>query len=192
MNYEPNCEIKLSFGNHCIRSWVDVDADVLQKYANNRKIWANLRDIFPHPYTLEDARLWINHAREENPTRSFAIANEDEIMGGIGLVFQDDIHRYSAELGYWLAESYWGRGIMTAAVAELTDFAFMNYPLIRIYAGPFNHNIASQRVLEKAGYRKEGLLRNNVIKDGQILHQVLYAKTKRRFHDHLPEALIIS
>ena len=166
--------MKLNLKDFVIRTWKETDRVSLQKHANNRKVWANLRDLFPHPYTLEDARWWINHAQEETPECSFAIANEEGIIGGIGLILQEDIHQYSAELGYWLAEPYWGQGIMTEAVMSITEYAFIQYPLIRIFAGPFSHNIASQRVLEKAGYQKEGLLRNHVIKDGQILHQVLY------------------
>jgi len=187
MNYEINCGINLSFGNHFIRSWLDTDACVLQKYADNRKVWSNLRNVFPHPYSLEDARTWIDHAQGEKPERSFAIANDYEMIGSIGLVYQEDVHSFSAELGYWLAEPFWGRGIMSEAVIVLTEYAFKQWPLMRIFAGPFSHNIASQRVLEKAGFFKEGLLKSHVIKDGQILDQVLYGKTNHRMHDRMPD-----
>jgi len=183
--------MKLYLKNFMIRSWKEIDQHSLQKYANNRKVWENLRDLFPHPYTLEDASWWISHALAEKPERSFAIANEEEIIGGIGLFFQDDIHQYSAELGYWLAEPYWGRGIMSEAVKAFTEFAFTKWTLIRIFAGPFSHNIASQRVLEKADFSKEGVLKSHVIKDGRILDQVLYGKTNLRNHHLIPELVLV-
>jgi len=158
-----------------IRSWCDADLETLQSYANNRKIWLNLRDVFPHPYTIEDARWWIEHTSQENPERSFAIASAEEPIGGIGLIFGDGVHRCSAELGYWLGEPYWGRGIMTRAVSALTEYALKKLPLNRIYAEPFANNLASIRVLEKAGFQREGTLRASVIKNGEILDQILYA-----------------
>ena len=159
-----------------IRSWCDADLETLQSYANNRKIWLNLRDVFPHPYTIEDARWWIEHTSQENPERSFAIASAEEPIGGIGLIFGDDVHRWVAELGYWLGEPYWGRGIMTGAVSLMTEYAFKKLPLNRIYAEPFANNLASIRVLEKAGFQREGTLRASVIKNGEILDQILYAR----------------
>jgi len=159
-----------------IRSWCDADLETLQSYANNRKIWLNLRDVFPHPYTIEDARWWIEHTSQENPERSFAIASAEEPIGGIGLIFGDGVHRCSAELGYWLGEPYWGRGIMTRAVSALTEYALKKLPLNRIYAEPFANNLASIRVLEKAGFQREGFLRDSVVKNGEILDQILYAR----------------
>jgi len=181
--------MELKLDGCMLRSWEKADAVPLQKHANNRKIWSNLRDVFPHPYTLEDARWWISQTRTVSPESSFAIATEKEIIGGIGLIFLEDVHRFSAELGYWLAEPYWGQGFMTIAVKSMTEFSFNQYPLMRIFACPFSHNIASQRVLEKAGYQLEGIMRKHVIKDGRILDQMLYAITDLRFHDHLPEVL---
>lgn len=168
--------MKFSFGEYNIRSWCDADVEILHRYANNRKIWLNLRDIFPHPYTIEDARWWIEHTSQEDPERSFAIASEEEPIGGIGLIFGDDVHRYSAELGYWLAEPYWGRGIMTGAVRAMIEYAIEKLPLNRIYAEPFAPNLASLRVLEKADFHREGLLRASVVKNGEILDQILYAR----------------
>lgn len=189
MNYESDNAIKVSFGKHYIRCWSDNDAAVLQKYANNRKIWVNLRNIFPHPYSLDDAHKWIAYTRGEDPQRSFAIANGNEVIGGIGLNYQEDVHSFSAELGYWLAEPYWGRGIMSEAVMAFTEYAFRQWPIIRIFAGPFSHNMASQRVLEKAGFSKEGILKNHVVKDGRILDQTLYGKTNLRSHARIPELM---
>ena len=167
---------RLPFGEYMIRSWCDADVEPLQRYANNRNIWLNLRDVFPHPYTIDDARWWIEHASQDDPERSFAIASAEEPIGSIGLIFGEDVHRCNAELGYWLAEPFWGRGIMTGAVRALTEYAFRRFPLNRIYAEPFASNLASMRVLEKAGFLREGVLRASVVKDDAILDQIVYAK----------------
>jgi ribosomal-protein-alanine N-acetyltransferase len=151
------------------------DAAALQRCANNRKIWINLRDVFPHPYTLEDARAFLSFVRRENPQTTFAIATASEAIGCIGLRLGSDIHRKSAELGYWLAEPYWGRGIMSEAVDRFTRHAFEVFDLQRIYAEPFANNPASARILEKAGFVREGGLRASVVKDGKVLDSLLYA-----------------
>jgi ribosomal-protein-alanine N-acetyltransferase len=176
MSFSSEHNTRLPFGECMIRSWRDTDVESLQKYANNRKIWLNLRDVFPHPYTIDDARWWIEHASQEDPEQSFAIASAVEPIGGIGLMFGDDVHRHNAELGYWLAEPFWGRGIMTGAVCAFTEYAFKKFPLNRIYAEPFARNLASVRVLEKAGFLREGVLRASVVKDGTILDQIVYAR----------------
>ncbi len=170
--------MKLSFGHYQVRSWCEADAESLQRHADNRKIWLNLRDLFPHPYTLEDARWWVSHAAQEEPERSFAIASANEPIGGIGLILGEDVSRHSAELGYWLAEPFWGRGIASDAVRSLTEYAFERFRLKRIFATPFAGNVASERVLVKAGYSREGVLRNAVIKDGVVRDQVMYANIK--------------
>ena len=168
--------MRLPFGEYMIRSWCDTDVEPLQRYANNRSIWLNLRDVFPHPYTIDDARWWVEHASQGDPKRSFAIASAEEPIGAIGLILGEDVHRFSAELGYWLAEPFWGRGIMTKAVRALTEHAFREFPLNRIYAEPFATNLASVRVLEKAGFLREGVLRASVVKNDVILDQIVYAK----------------
>lgn len=174
--------MKLPFDNYFIRSWTMDDVDSLAKYANNRNIWINLRDAFPHPYTREDARYWIQYALAHKPETLFAIATEAEAIGGIGLHPQPDVHRLTAELGYWLAEPFWGRGIMTRAVVAITEWAFANLNLVRIFASAYHTNAASARVLEKAGYTFEGRLRKSVIKDGKIYDQLLYAALKDEWH----------
>jgi len=176
MSFSSEGNMRLSFGEYVIRSWCDADVESLQRYANNRKIWLNLRDVFPHPYTIDDARWWIEHASQEDPERSFAIASAEEPIGSIGLIFGEDVHRHNAELGYWLAEPFWGRGIMTGAVYAFTEYASREFSLNRVYAEPFAHNLASVRVLEKAGFLTEGVLRASVVKDGTILDQIVYAK----------------
>jgi ribosomal-protein-alanine N-acetyltransferase len=173
-------KMKLLFGDHLIRNWCKADAVPLQRYADNRKIWLNLRDIFPHPYTLEDARWWVANASQEDPECSFAIATVNEPIGGIGLVLGEDVNRYNAELGYWLAEPFWGRGITTDGVRTFTEWAFEHFSLNRIFATPFAGNYASERVLEKARFTREGVLTNAIVKDGVIRDQVMYAKIRAK------------
>lgn len=169
--------MQIDLGNDCqIRSFRPDDAPALARYINNRKIWLNLRDAFPHPYRLNDAVAWIRMAGRQYPEVSFAIASPDEVIGGIGLGLQTDVNYRSSEIGYWLGEPFWGRGIATAALCALTDYAFAHYDLIRLFAYVFEWNPASLRVLEKAGYAYEGRLRKSATKDGQTVDQLLYAK----------------
>jgi len=161
-----------------IRPWRLDDAGSLVKHANNRKVWLALRDLFPHPYTIQDAQEFLQRAISEQPTTKFCVEVEGVAAGGIGIHPKEDVNRRTAGLGYWLGEEFWGRGIMTEAVAALTDFCFENFPLRRIYAEAYANNPASARVLEKAGFVFEGRLKNNVIKDGKLLDSLLYAKTR--------------
>ena len=157
-----------------MRSWVQDDAAALVKYANNRKIWLNVRDLFPHPYTHSDAKVWIRHARTQ-PETNFAIASKVEAIGGIGFCPQEDIYRRSAEVGYWLGEPYWGKGILTKALNVLVQYAFANFDLVRLYATVFEWNQSSARVLEKNGFKSEGRLSKSVTKDGKTIDSFLYA-----------------
>jgi len=167
--------ISIDCGLCLIRSWQRGDELTLANHANNKDIWLNLRDHFPHPYTQADASQWINQVVGVSPETTFAIAVGDEAVGGIGLVLHEDIERCSAEVGYWLGQTYWGRGIMTVALKAFTRYAFREFDLIRLYAVPFLHNASSINVLEKAGYQREGIMRQSAIKNGQVLDQVLYA-----------------
>jgi RimJ/RimL family protein N-acetyltransferase len=168
--------MRLDCGLCAIRPWVQTDLDSLVRYANNRNIWLQLRDRFPHPYTRESGRAWLREASSTTPTTSFAITVDAEAVGGIGVVLQDDVDRVSAEIGYWLCEPLWGRGIMTAALNRFTDWSFEAFDLTRIFALPFARNVASRRVLEKAGYRLEAELKTSAIKNGEILDQAMYAR----------------
>jgi RimJ/RimL family protein N-acetyltransferase len=159
-----------------IRNFLETDIQSIVHHANNKKIAENLRDIFPHPYTIEDAETWLKHVKTQKPVTDFAVANSKEAIGGIGLEFLGDIHYKTAGLDYWLGEEYWGRGIMTNVVMEFTKYAFNVYDLIRIFAHVFDTNPASARVLGKAGYTFEGKLRKNAIKNGKILDQLLFSK----------------
>ncbi|MBN2246470.1 MAG: GNAT family N-acetyltransferase [Candidatus Aminicenantes bacterium] len=171
--------MKLEFGEYQIRQWEDRDASTLAKYANNRKIWLNLRDVFPHPYTLSDAKEFIKRVKAQNPRTVFAIASQSEAIGSIGLVLGEDVHRFTAEMGYWLAEPFWNLGIMTDAIKIFSDYALEKFNLIRIFAEPYARNPASARVLEKAGFIREGTMKAHAYKDRKILDMYLYAKTRK-------------
>ena len=168
----------LEAGPCLIRPWRRSDKSALVKHADNRRIWLNLRDVFPHPYTAKDADAWLTHVAEQDPVTSFAIAMDAEAVGGIGLLLGTDIHRLSAEVGYWLGEGVWGRGIATAALRVFTPWALESFGLERLWAGVFSTNPASMRVLEKAGYVREAVLRCAVVKDGDLLDQVIYATVR--------------
>jgi [ribosomal protein S5]-alanine N-acetyltransferase len=158
-----------------VRSWRASDLDSLVKHADNEKIWRNLRDRFPHPYTTRAGRSFIRVAQESDPETQFAIAVEDEAVGGIGFAPQTDVERVSAEIGFWLGEPFWGRGITTDALVAVTRHATETHHLTRMFALPFATNLASCRVLEKAGYRLEGRLSRSAIKNGVIVDQLQYA-----------------
>jgi RimJ/RimL family protein N-acetyltransferase len=171
-------ELMLEFSGGVIRSWRAGDAVSLSRHADNRKIWLNVRDRFPHPYTLANAEWWVAQAAAAEPATQFAIVVDGEAVGGIGVFLQTDVERYSAEIGYWLGESFWGRGLATAAVRRFTEYAFDAYELCRIYANVFEWNQGSCRVLEKAGYVLEGRLRSSAVKDGFVLDGFLYAMVR--------------
>jgi [ribosomal protein S5]-alanine N-acetyltransferase len=173
-----NKQMPLALERCTVRLWRLDDAPSLAEHANNRKVWLGLRDLFPHPYTIDDAHEFLKRAATEQPATKFCIEIEGAAAGGIGIRLGQDVHRHTAELGYWLAERFWRRGVMSEAVAAFTDYGFENFPLHRIYAEPFANNPASARVLEKAGFVLEGRLRKNVIKDGEILDSLLYARTR--------------
>jgi len=168
----------LDLGDLRVRSWVRRDLDALVRYANNPKIAANLRDQFPHPYTRSAGAAYLDEVRLAEPETSFAIEYASEAIGGIGFKLGADIARLSAEMGYWLGEPFWGRGLTTRAVLVASDWAIEHYRLTRVFAQAFAHNVASMRVLEKAGFEREAVLRRSAVKHGVILDQVLYAKVR--------------
>lgn len=170
---EMSMFIKLS--NSVIRSWKMDDADALLKHSNNFRIWRNFSQDFPRNYTRAVAVEAIRHMLGARPETWFAIAVDDEAIGAIGLDLGSGSSRCSAELGYWVSELCWGRGIATEAVAGFTEYAMGQYGLSRIFATVFEWNPASMRVLEKCGYIKEGVLRQSIVKEGRVLDQMLYA-----------------
>jgi ribosomal-protein-alanine N-acetyltransferase len=165
-------------GDYLLRDWREEDAPSVAKYADNRKIWLCLRDLFPHPYRLEHATEFIRRANAASPRTMLAVATRSEAIGSIGLSLGQDVHRYTAELGYWLAEPWWGRGITTLAVRAMVEYAFGELGLRRVHAEPFAPNLASARVLEKAGFSLEGRMRASAHKDGSTVDQLLYAIVK--------------
>ena len=171
--------MKLLLSTCEVRSWETSDAASLVTHANNRKIWIQLRDRFPHPYTAKDGRQFIRMARQMEPETLFAIAVDGAAVGGIGFALQSDVERVSAEVGYWLGEAFWGRGIMTDALIAITHYGVERYELTRLFAVPFASNASSCRVLEKAGYLLEARLRLSAIKAGAIVDQLQYAFTAR-------------
>lgn len=149
---------------------------------NNKKIWDNLKDYIPHPYTINDANYFIDLSLKESSTnKPFAIIKDDyELCGVISLVKQDDIHRMTAELGYWIGEPFWGNGIATKAINLITDYGFNEMKLERIFAGVFDFNKPSMKALENNDYELEGILRNSIIKNDIIRDEYLYAKIKTK------------
>lgn len=157
-----------------VRPWRPEDAAALAAIANNREIWLNLRDGFPHPYRVEDAAEFIGTTLGRDPMTSYAIEVDGAPAGSVGFRFGTDIERISAEIGYWLGAAYWGRGIATEVVRSMTGWAIERYQLTRIFATVFVFNPASARVLERAGFVLEALLRKSAIKDGLVRDQWLY------------------
>lgn len=168
--------LELSVRGARLRPWQLSDAPALAEAANDRGIWQNLRDIFPHPYQREDADSYIGLVTAPESTNvHLCVEVEGHAAGAISVLFKTDVNRRSAEIGYWLARPQWGRGIASAAVRALSAYAFAHFDLCRLYAVVFAPNIGSARVLEKAGFELEGRLRRSVTKDGQTLDALLYA-----------------
>jgi ribosomal-protein-alanine N-acetyltransferase len=158
-----------------LRPFKETDLQSLVKYANNPKIASNLMDRFPHPFTEEAGKNFIEMTMAHIPTQIMTIDINGEASGGIGLHPGDDVYRMNAELGYWLAEPFWGKGIVTEAVKQMIAYGFKHLPITRIYARPFGPNIASQRILEKAGMTKEAILKNSFYKNGQYCDEIIYS-----------------
>jgi len=158
-----------------IRPWRQDDAESLQRYANNRRISMHMRDRFPFPYEREHARMFLSYATQQPEPTVWAIEVDGGAAGGIGIELHGDVERVSAEIGYWLGEPFWGRGIVTAALQAVSAEAFRRHELSRLFAVPFADNAASIRVLEKAGFVQEGHMRRSAIKNGLIRDQLLFA-----------------
>lgn len=163
-----------------IRKWQLSDAADLAAELSNRKIQNNLRDGLPYPYTEQDGKEYISAmlSSDENETFAFAITVDNKVIGSIGAFRQGNIHKQTCELGYYIAEEYWGKGIMTEAVKQICEYVFNKSNIIRIYAEPFAYNTASCRVLEKAGFQYEGTLRSNAVKNGKVVDMKMYSYLK--------------
>ena len=168
-----------------IRKWKLSDAKDLAAALSNKKVQDNLRDGLPYPYTEQDGKEFISAmlSADENETFAFAIMVDDKVVGSIGIFRQGNIHRQTAELGYYIAEEYWGKGIMAEAVKQICEYVFGNSDIIRIYAEPFAYNIASCRVLEKAGFQYEGTLRSNAVKNSKVIDMKMYSLLKEEIKE---------
>lgn len=161
-----------------LRSFVPKDAEDIAAQANNPSIWINLMDGFPHPYTLKDAEKWISFCINESTNEHFAIIYNGKIAGAIGAQFKEDIYRYNVELGYWLGESFWGRGIMTRVIAKFTKHLFKTHKINRVFAHVFPTNKGSYKILKKNGFQKEGSMKKAAFKNGYFIDVDVYAKLK--------------
>jgi RimJ/RimL family protein N-acetyltransferase len=168
--------------NFTLREWRLSDAASLAENANNIRIWNNLRDALPHPYTEEDGEEFIKMAMAQpKPATLLAIEVDGKAVGSIGITLHSDVERITAELGYFIGEKYWNRGIMTEVVKEMVTYAFLNFPGLRkIYAMSFGFNIASQKVLKKAGFEREAILKQAAIKNGEIIDEHYYSFFRSR------------
>jgi len=159
-----------------IRPWKPEDAGALASICNNKKIWLNVRDRFPHPYTVGNAVEWIQFAKSQKPVQNMAIIWNGKIAGSIGVMPKDDVYRKSIEIGYFVAEEFWGNGIASRAVSLLLAYIKRNFDVVRIYAEVFNYNTASMRVLEKNGFHLEGIRERAVVKNNVILDDHVWVK----------------
>jgi len=161
-----------------LRKWSETDIISLVKYANNYNIARFLTDQFPYPYTEEDGKIFLSSFSEGTNTGIFAIDVNGEAVGSIGIFPKSDIHSKNAEIGYWLAEEYWGKGIMSRAITWIVEYGFRTFDITRIFAGPFGTNIQSQRVLEKAGFKLEARFEKALFKNGEFIDELIYAIRK--------------
>lgn len=167
-----------------IRPFKDSDSKTLANLCNNKKIWDNLRDYIPFPYTENDSIEFIKYCQGENPQLTFAIEYKGEFVGSIGLVRQKDVYKLTAEIGYWIGEPYWGLGITTNAVRLITEYGFNNLGLVRIFTGVFDFNKGSQKVLEKAGFKLECIFEKSVFKNNKICNEYRYGLLNKTPHNN--------
>ena len=164
--------------NFTLRHFKNGDQESLIENANNIKIFNNVKDTFPHPYTYADASWWIEFCKQTNkPATTFAIDIDGQVAGAVGIIVGADIQRVTAEIGYWLGENYWGKCIAVEALKQMTDHVFLHFPeLERLWAAVFEYNKPSMRVLEKAGYEFEGIRKKAAIKNGMVIDEYVYVK----------------
>lgn len=171
--------MRIDLGNgYSLRRFLYGDASALAKHGSNYKIARNLRDSFPHPYSIEHARAWIQYVKEHESKTRFAIAHNEEAIGEIGFVRQLDVHRFGAEIGYWISEDHWGQGIGSKALSLVSQYAFDEAGMVRLFADVAEHNVGSCRVLEKCGYQLEAVLRNHIYKEEQFFDQLVFGLIK--------------
>lgn len=166
---------------YLLRPWQPDDADSLVRHANNPNIAKNLRDGFPYPYTMADAKKWLHEVGQNREDVILAIEVNGVAAGGVGLHGLKDVYRYNAEVGYWLSEDYWGKGIISDAVGVMVELAFTKGPWLRVFATIYEHNLPSMRVLEKNGFTREAVHKKAVMKEGRLLDEHLYALLKEKW-----------
>jgi len=162
-----------------IRPFLEDDLDSLVKNANNPRVAANLTDAFPSPYTLENGKAFLERIMKQDPPEVLGIEVDGQLVGNIGIHPQSDVNRLNAELGYFIGEEHWGKGIMPIAIQLMVDYAFSHFDIIRIFARPFGSNKASQRVLEKSGFTFEARIPQILIKNGRLEDEIIYGIRKK-------------
>lgn len=158
-----------------LRLWSPGDLAQLVKHGDNRNIAAHMADGFPSPYTPDEGEKFIRRATGDDPTKIFAIVYHQEVIGSIGIFPDTDIHRKNAAIAYWIAEPFWGKGVASEAIRKIVHYGFSTFDIIRIYAKPFGTNRASQRALEKAGFKLEATLEKTIFKNGTLLDEMIYS-----------------
>jgi RimJ/RimL family protein N-acetyltransferase len=176
--------MELTEGNLRLRPLRYADRERLAELANNKNIWNTLRDMFPLPYTVDDADRFVDMVKQQEPQITFAIELDFEFVGVIGLVLQPDVYRKSAEIGYWIGEPYWGKGITTRALALAMEYAFETMKLERLFAGIFEGNEASKKVLEKCGFMLEGISRKAVYKNNRLMDEWRFGKLRSEWNNN--------
>lgn len=159
-----------------IRPWQKQDAQALASIANNRKIWNNVRDQLPNPYTVMDALQWMSHIKDHQPVQNMAIVNNGMVVGNIGCKLQEDVYRKSIEIGYFVGEEHWGKGIATVAIEMFVQYLILNFQPIRIYAEVFEHNRSSMKVLQKNGFFLESIRRKAAIKNNEVVDDYVWVR----------------
>jgi [ribosomal protein S5]-alanine N-acetyltransferase len=173
--------MEILFEGIILRPWSIDDAARLAEIANNKNIADKLQDLFPFPYARKDARKWLRTILPVDPPRNFAIIADGAIVGNIGIIAKDDIHRKNVEIGYFISEEYWGQGIAARAIKAVTSYAFSNFDIVRVYAETFADNNRSRRALEKAGFSREATLKSYVFKSGIVKDSCIYSILKEDF-----------
>lgn len=165
--------------NFTLRCFNTNDLHNLVKYANNLAIAKNMTNQFPHPYSIENGKSFIEFATSKTPNHILAIDLNGEVIGALGIHQQTDIHCNNAELGYWLAEPFWGKGIISKAIPQMVEYGFNNFAINRIFARPFGTNIPSQKALEKSGFFLEAKFEKSLLKDGELMDELIYTIHKK-------------
>jgi len=167
--------LRIDAGPVTLRRWRESDIDALVAEADNRAVWRNMLDVFPHPYTRSDGELWIGRCMRQEPPADLVLALEDQLIGACGANRRSGVSRYTANVGYWLGENHWGRGIMTEAFGRFLEYVWETFDVERLEAEVFAWNQASVRVLEKNGFIREGTRRRAIYKDDEFVDEHFYS-----------------